>query len=131
MLVIRARNVNDAFLKGITLLDRVGYPRESRYGNVTLSDQPVTTVYAKPIERVLFNGIRDANPFFHLYEALWMLDGRSDVEGPARYASRMREFSDDGITFHGAYGYRWRSAFDEDQLVTCINLLRENKNDRR
>lgn len=39
-----------------------------------------------------------------------MLAGRNDVDSLAYYTKRFREFSDDGKTFNGAYGYRWRNA---------------------
>src|SRR5262249_11634251 len=79
-------------------------------GTVLVIDEPVTITYTHPRERVLFNTVRDANPFFHLYEALWMLAGRNDVAPLSYYNSRMKEFSDDGKTLNGAYGYRWRNA---------------------
>jgi thymidylate synthase len=46
----------------------------------------------------------------HLYEALWMLSGRNDVAPLTYYAKQFAEYSDDGKTFNGAYGYRWRQA---------------------
>jgi hypothetical protein len=64
-------------------------------------------------------------------EGLWMLAGRNDVEFVARYASRMRTFSDDGTTLHGAYGYRWREQLGTDRLHWCIQSLRQNLEDRR
>jgi len=93
--------------------------------------EPVTTVYKNPLERVIFWSVRDANPFFHLYEAIWMLVGRNDVAGVADYVSRMATFSDDGETLHGAYGHRWRHHFGRDQLALIIDQLRNNPDDRR
>lgn len=130
MLSIVVRNVNQALSMGMDLLDTQGIERNSRYGPVLYVGE-VSTTYVKPYERVLLNPIRDANPFFHLYESLWMLAGRNDVEGPARYAQRMRTFSDDGTTFHGAYGFRWRNHFGMDQLGIIARTLRENPEDRR
>jgi hypothetical protein len=46
---------------------------------VLVSQTPVVTCYSAPTQRVLFSPMRDANPFFHLMEALWMLAGRDDV----------------------------------------------------
>lgn len=43
----------------------------------------------------------------------------------------MSEFSDDGATFKGAYGYRWRDYFKVDQIDWAINHLKENPNSRR
>lgn len=90
---------------------------DSRNGKVLVIEEPVTVSYERPQERVLFNTVRDANPFFHLYEALWMLAGRQDVDPVAHYVNRMREFSDDGHTLNGAYGWRWRAARGEPQLM--------------
>jgi len=118
--------------------------RPSRNGHVMVIDEPVTITYTHPRERVLFNAARDANPFFHMYESLWMLAGRNDVAPLAYYASRMKEFSDDGKTFNGAYGYRWRHAAGGstnseypgqpsryDQLYVIVNHLKADPNSRR
>lgn len=135
MYVIKARNVQQALPKALRTLDEVGYKRDSRNGPVLISPCPVTTIYEKPMERVLFWKERDANPFFHLYEALWMLAGRNDVAGVVRYAKQMAEYSDDGETLHGAYGYRWRNWFTTlrgpDQLTIIAETLRSNPDDRR
>ena len=113
------------------MLDEEGVRRDSRNGPVIMVPGGVTTVYSHPEERVVFWPQRDANPAFHLYEALWMLDGRSDVEGLARYVKQVRQYSDDGITFHGAYGNRWREWFGRDQLEEIASALRANPDDRR
>jgi hypothetical protein len=85
-----------------------------------------------PWERVMFWRARDANPFFHLYESLWMIAGRNDVAGVARYAKQMQAYSDDGKIFHGAYGHRWRNSWDPmDQLDVIVEKLRNNPDDRR
>lgn len=132
MQVITARNVNDALLKGIDHLEIEGEWRESRAGRVIESISPVTTTYLKPNERVLFSKERDANPFFHFLEGLWMLNGENDVETVAFYVKRMADFSDDGIYLNGAYGYRWKSYFaHHDQLKTIIERLEDNPDDRR
>lgn len=131
MHVITARNVNDALYQGINYLSRVGISRDSRNGPVKVSPIPVTTVYMQPLERVLFWKDRDANPFFHLYESLWMLAGRNDVTPLVKYAKQMHQYSDDGKTLHGAYGYRWRHAFGRDQLALITDALKKNRDDRR
>jgi thymidylate synthase len=146
--VIQARNVNDAFRQALKDLSKFGVRRDSRNGPVLMYPEPVTTVYEKPLERVLFWAERDANPFFHLFEALWMLAGRNDVESVARYAKQMTQYSDDGKTFHGAYGYRWRKHFGNfksydsgiggyeewtpiDQLELIAESLQKSPDDRR
>src|SRR5690606_9555427 len=103
----------------------------SRNGPVAQILEPVIVTYTHPRERVLLYTERDCNPFFHLYESLWMLAGRNDVAPLAYYNKRMPEFSDDGKTFHGAYGYRWRTHFGWDQLRAIVEELRTNSNSRR
>jgi len=133
MYVVRARNVNDALRQGAALLDKHGVLRESRNGPVKVADMPVTTIYERPLERVLFDPTRDANPFFHLVEALWMLAGRDDLKILTEYVATMSRFSDDGgKTQPGAYGYRWRNHFASgDQLTWAIRRLKADPNDRR
>lgn len=144
------RTVNEAFSGLVSMLQTGDIPTErspSRAGDVAYITEPVIVTYTHPRERVLLNPERDANPFFHLFESLWMLAGRNDVAPLAYYNSRMSEFSDDGRTFNGAYGFRWRHAFVspdadppetwhdeigmEDQLGLLINHLKENPNSRR
>jgi thymidylate synthase len=152
---LKFRNVNDSFRTFVHLfstdgrcmdLDKSFRRADSRNGKVLMIDEPVTVTYSRPKERVLFNQARDANPFFHLYEALWMLAGRNDVAPVAYYAKRMAEFSDDGKTLNGAYGYRWRHAqapcsWDDsvgpfemvhhDQLDILVAHLKADPNSRR
>ena len=141
MKVIEARNVNDAYLKGLRLLKDQGLAQGSRAGEVLVMPCPVTTVYEWPLERVLFNSIRDANPFFHLGEALWMLAGRNDATWLDRFVKDFSSrFAEKDGQQHGAYGYRWLHHFDlegggyrslPNQLDTVVRLLRANPDDRR
>jgi len=131
MHVIHALNVEYALFKGLRLLQAHGVKRDSRNGPVLVMEEPVTTVYNDPTQRVVFDPIRDANPFFHLVEALWMLGGRADVAIPAYFVKRMKDFSDDGGTFNAAYGYRWRKHFGRDQLLLIVRRLFGQPNDRR
>lgn len=130
----RYRNVNSAFQGLVSGLDsgEISYrATPSRYGDVYQIVEPVLITYTHPRERVLLNDARDCNPFFHLYESLWMLAGRRDVEPLAYYNSKMREFSDDGDTYYGAYGHRWRKHFGVDQLTKIVEELKEDPNSRR
>lgn len=131
MHVIEATNVNDALAKGLYLIHCAGQPEESRNGPVLVYPAPVTTVYRNPTERVLFCPIRDANPFFHLMEALWMMGGRNDVAWPTFFNGKFSAYSDDGLTFYGAYGHRWRNRFGVDQIKSVIAELKSNPNSRR
>ena len=103
---------------------------DSRNGKVLRFPEPVTIHYEKPRQRVLFSPHRDANPFFHLYESLWMLAGSNRVDQVAYYAKQMNEYTDEGETLNGAYGYRWRKS-KTDQLNVLIEHLKANPQSRR
>lgn len=131
MHVIRAHGVNDALSKGIEHILSNGVEEQSRNGPVLVAPEPVTTVYMRPKERVLFSPTRDANPFFHFFEALWMLNGGNDIEFPCHFNKSYAQYSDDGKTMWDAYGYRWRKFFGWDQLYDIITELRNNPSSRR
>lgn len=131
MYVINARNVNDALYQGLQYLATHGIKEDSRNGPVLVAPGPVTTVYSNPWERVLICPERDANPFFHLMEAIWMLAGRRDVAFVQQFNSRIAGYSDDQVNFHGAYGYRWRTWFGYDQLAAVAEELRRDPSTRR
>jgi thymidylate synthase len=131
MHIINVRNVHEALPLGLRSLREYGVKRESRNGPVLMFPEPVATVYANPRERVVFWPQRDANPFFHFAESLWMLDGRRDVATLSQFVGRMKDYSDDGDTFHGAYGYRWRTHFGGDQLEVIIAALSKDPTCRR
>ena len=132
MIVIRCRNVNDGFIQAMDMLaQHRSKVQDSRVGKMVEAPCPVATVYHSPLERVLFEEIRKANPFFHFMESLWMLAGRNDLAYVEQYNKRMREYSDDGVLLHGAYGYRWREHFGGDQVGLIIERLKEDPTDRR
>ena len=131
MQIISARNVSEALILGLQAVNEEGLLRDSRNGPVKVFEYPVTTVYEKPDERVVFYPDRDANPYFHFMEGLWMIAGRNDVEWISRFNASIANYSDDGVTFHGAYGYRWRKHFGFDQIDIITEQLRANPDDRR
>lgn len=103
----------------------------SRNGSVIVFPEPMTITYTNPRQRVLLNPARDANPFFHLFESVWMLAGCREVRPLTKFVERMQDYSDDGNVMHGAYGYRWRKWFGTDQLKLIITELKTNPESRR
>lgn len=141
------RNVNDAFIsivRGIRTGSIKTEAQPSRNGEVLRIPEPCIISYRKPTERVLFNENRDCNPFFHVYESLWMLAGRNDI-GSLQYYNSGYVYTDDGKTVPGAYGYRWRHAEryeysdpsslyrseNVDQLEVIIDHLKRKPESRR
>lgn len=132
MIGIQARNVNQAYALGMELLRRDGRRESSRNGDVIVAPWPVITSTTNPTERVLFDARRDANPFFHLFEALWMLAGRDDAESLNRYVKNFGErFAEPDGHVHGAYGPRWRQTFGVDQLDVVVERLRQDPTTRQ
>lgn len=143
-------NVNDAF-DGLTRLflsyedDTYENPKHnavplsrtaSRNGPVITIEEPATLTYTNPRRRVLSNPIRNANPFFHFVEAMWMLYGGSLIEPLLYYNQNVATYSDDGKTWAGAYGNRWRRAdlrpgVTMNQLEFAIQALSNNPTNRR
>jgi len=130
-LTIVGRNVNEVYKEAMWKMPIFGSKEGSRNGLVMVSNVPVISTYERPMERILFNANRDANPFFHIIESMWMLAGRNDVECLSLFNSTMGNYSDDGVTLNGAYGYRWRAHFDHDQLRWVIGELARDKTTRR
>lgn len=134
MHVIRVRNVNEAMVKFRSLFNehqkhwRTNYPRGIKAVEFNTA---VCTTYAHPRERVLFSAARDANPFFHFVEALWIIAGRNDVETLKYYNANMANYSDDGRIFHAPYGDRLRYHFGVDQIAGCIEALRREPDTRQ
>lgn len=121
---LRTRNVNTAVSDALWAIKVAGVEESSRNGPVLVYPEPFMTIYERPQERVLFWPERDANPFFHLMESLWILAGRKDVAFPKLFNSQIGNYSDDGVTFNAAYGARIRNDFGVDQLMDVIEVLR-------
>lgn len=128
---VTGQNVNHVLSDALWLLSVRGVRAQSRNGPTIYIPAPTILTYVNPMERVLFNEKRNANPFFHLMESLWMMNGANDLEFVRFFVKRMEQFSDDGQTLNGAYGKRWRTYYKHDQLHAVIKLLKEKPDTRR
>ena len=129
MKTINAINVNYAWAQAINLMRHYGLAEVSRNGPVRVAPWPVTTIYSRPDQRVLLDPVRDANPIFHLHEALWMLAGRNDATWLDQFVGDFSaRYAEPDGTLHGAYGYRWREHFiDRHNINRAGNLDQLNK----
>jgi len=133
VLSLIARNINEAYSLGM-----MHFRQRAKHNELITAHtrgqrrwqypMPVVTTYQCPRERVLFDSTRDANPFFHLMESLWILGGRSDVAWLAQWLPSIANYSDDGIDFHGAYGYRLRL---DGQFTNVVNRLQKDPDTTR
>jgi thymidylate synthase len=132
MHVISVRNVCEALPAGVALLRERGVEEDTRAGPALVLPCPVTTCIERPAERVLFSAKRDANPAFHMFEAIWILAGRNDVAALNVFIRDFGErFGEPDGTMHGAYGHRWRAAFEIDQLDEAVAKLKRDPSTRQ
>lgn len=128
---ITEENTPRLYVEALHRLRIEGVEEESRNGKVFAFEDPVLLTMIRPEERVLFDPIRDANPFFHLMEVIWMMAGSNDVNWIERFNSNYRRYADGDIV-HGAYGHRWQNHFDQrNQITAVIGLLKKDKSTRR
>lgn len=130
-LIFTYQDINAAYAEMQLVKEQFTEWEDTRNGRALVFPYPVLFHSPTPQRRVLFCPKRDANPFFHYLEAIWMLSGSENVKFPARFAKNIAQYSDDKITLHGAYGYRWRYAFERDQIDAVIHGLLSNPLSRR
>lgn len=135
---ITSNNVNDGLLAVLSAIhafreldSKVITERDSRNGRTLSFDEPVMIVHENPNRCACFLKSRDANPFFHIFESLWMLAGRKDVKFLSLFNKNMINYSDDGIVFNAPYGYRLRHHFGIDQLQGVVDALKKDPNSRQ
>lgn len=131
MYLIECRNVNHAYNSLTRMVMSRGVAEDSRNGKVVSLQQPLSLRINNPWERVLTADGRNENPCFHLFEALYFLAGRNDTKFISQFNPRMMEFSDDGNTFNGVYGYRWKTHFGYDQIERAVGILKKDPTSRR
>jgi hypothetical protein len=131
MINIVARNAPAALAEGQWKFNCCD-PRveETRNGEALVLQEPVILQIWHPTERVITCPQRDANPFFHVMEWVWMLSGSSEVLWLTKFNKNMATFADRGI-LRGAYGYRWFRHAQFDQVGAVIGVLKENPDSRR
>lgn len=137
----RARNTNGLQGQVYDHLKRHGIPEDSRNGPVLRLRGVTTITLQHPWERVNFSPARDANPFFHLFEAVAMFAGAAGNDVPLLgwFAKNMLMFSDDGKRYNAFYGERIRdygrtpAGFINgfDQFAEVISLLKADRNTRQ
>ena len=133
MFVFEITDPNDGLREVLGSLVENGITQSSRNGPVLRFPRPVCLQYNHPQRRLLTSPIRDANPFFHLFETMWMFAGRAEIQPLLVYNPGMAQYSDDGSKLRGtAYGERWRNYPGwGDQILKATDALRGNPDDRR
>jgi Thymidylate synthase len=128
---IEVDNVPWAYAEVMRALNICGQMESSQRGRVRVLPWPLTLTIRKPMERVLFDEKRDANPFFHLMEAIWMFTGQNQVQWLTQFNSKFGMYADSSGKMRDAYGYRWMSHMGVDQIQYAIEELNRAGNTRR
>lgn len=128
MIVVEDDHFTSAYDTLLRLALRRGARMSSRLGSVR-DLGPVAIQLAAEGNRLCVYPQRALNPFYALAEAAWVLQGRRDVKSLAAFMQRIRNYSDDGRTFHGAYGYRLKTRID--QVEVAVRMLRTSRDSRR
>lgn len=123
-------DINQAAPMLLQRLREDGNHIESRAGSTTeLTHVGITLT--QPWKRELLLPTRRHSIAAQIAETVWVLSGRDDVRWLERYLPRAKDFSDNGLTWRGAYGPRLRRWEGRDQLQHIFQMLKANPFDRR
>lgn len=99
----------NSFLVGASkLLLEQGVKRETRGKVCCELPEPFMFKITNPKARWITIPERKWNVALAYAESLWLASGRNDLEMISRYLTRMKDFSDDGVSMRGGYGPRLR-----------------------
>lgn len=130
MHVIKGDTLEQVYLHLLRDVKNLG-KKVSPRGMETLEIHPCTIVLSDPCENLIISKARALNPLFMIGEFLWIFAGRNDVEFISMFNKKMRDYSDDGVTLHGAYGSRLYDFRGVNQLQYCIDKLRNDPDTRQ
>lgn len=132
---MKYHNINEALPGLLGRLEAQGAEVGTRQGSRTKELTHVGVTLTQPRDRYITIPYRRANLAAQIAETMWVLSGREDIKWLSRYLPRAADFSDDGLTWRGAYGTRLRAWPSEegpvDQLHRLFDLLQEDPITRR
>lgn len=126
MFHIQADNIDELYFETLWALEVDNLEEQTRGGRVLSIPEPVIWELTNPRNRVLINPVRDANPFFHVMEFIWMMSGEGKIEWITQFSKNYGKYAQD----YQGYGYRWRGYWF-DQISRVIDELQRNPDTRR
>lgn len=131
MHLFTGNNLNDIYLNSLqSCLELCSTASSSRCGEV-YDFGPAYFEFPNPHDQLLTLRNRGYNPYFAIIEAAWIIHGSNQLAPLEKAISNYSKYSDDGKTLNGAYGFRMRRHFGQDQLNQAIIALKEKPNTRR
>lgn len=119
-----------ALIAEVSLEGRVSHPRGMKIREIVNNSVQVDMCFP-----VVLTKHRKLSYEFMAAEAWWILSGRRDVESISRHCKAIKNFSDDGETFFGAYGPKITKQIeyvvetlkrDRDSRQAVLTIWREN-----
>lgn len=122
-------NLNEVIAEALQYTLEHGERIESRNGGATFVND-LTLQLSNPRERHLSLYGRKSNIYQMIAETIWVMSEQEDIDPVLSFfLPRAANYSDDGLTWHGAYGPRM---FAYDQWSNVLNLFKtEGINTRR
>lgn len=130
MKIYEGDDLNYLYLEMLSDSLKTNSPTSSRAGVVYDLGPTVFQLPSDKLNLITLNK-RALNPFFAIAEAAWVIGGLNDLEHLNYYIKTYGDFSDDGKTLNGAYGYRLRKQYGFDQIDFAIEELKTNPESRR
>jgi len=122
-IMINSPSLNDLFMKTSETLLSTGAVNSSRNGDVTFLNNVVLEL-TNPQSRHLHLTGRANNIFSVIAELFWVMAGSEDIHPYLSfYLPRAELYSDDGITWRGAYGPR---IYAYNQLENAISMFKKD-----
>lgn len=96
-------------------LSRAGQTLEILHSAISIAD---------PIQRWVTSRYPPINPAFAIAEVVWLMTGRNDSAFLNYFNRQLPKYAGDGMTYHGAYGFRLRRHLSIDQLDRAYQALK-------
>ena len=129
--MVKSKNVDDAFMQWYDILSNMGIEQDSRDGEVIGEVINAITVIEDPTRCIMSNPIRKMPMRYAVGELLWYLSGNNNLSEIQKYTNSWDRMSDDGTTVNSNYGYCIQRKYGFDQWDYIKKMLTQNPESRQ
>jgi thymidylate synthase len=132
MVIFEAITADEVWQKAATFLasDKSVSLRSGRGGDTKEVLHACFSI-GNPRERWVLNRHPAINPAFAIAEVVWIMNGRNDARFVSFFNSQLHKYVGDDESCYGAYGFRLRNHFLQDQLERAYQALNNNQHTRQ
>lgn len=126
MNIVSGKNIKEVFYGLLKKIVDEGHTFTTLHGRI----KEITSVLIEienPRERCYIIPHRYNNIFATMAETMWVMGGRDDIKFLQRYLKRAGDFSEDGVTWSGAYGKRLQNWYGINQIEELYREATKNK----